>query len=364
MGRPLSKQQFFNANVKNNIKVQFNNGTASVKGYIVEQTGSKRFVCKDIDGNIATCYLKSKASADLQPGEMSITVKNDAGSVYQVTKITRHRVSYAGISMPWSFDPSTTDGYVQIEEAGTDVILTDATDLEGDDAPPFDPALDYPAPGPTSGAWKTASAALNGVAFSVFGSPAEPGSSKTIAEAQYFGAGLRRDKYDGNFCAGSSTPIVNWDFSWFDNNSSNFIKEIIDTTPGWGQQTDGSGVGEHHFSVQWTGYFKVPTTQDYNIYGESDDHIGVWVGSSAVSGFDSTNILFGSSNKSLPSGAGLNGQTHGNTLTLDANKWYPIRIWFSEFSGGCKAQLYFIGADGSKNGTENIQWAFNPQGLY
>lgn len=364
MGRPLSKQQFFNANVKNNIKVQFNNGSASVKGYILEQTGSKRFVCKDVDGNIATCYLKSKASADLQPGEMSITVKNDAGNVYQVTKITRHRVSYAGISMPWSFDPSTSDGYVQIEEAGVDSALNDATDLEGDDAPPYDPALDYPAPGPTSGAWKTGVQGLAGVAFTTYGSPTEPGNAKTLAEAQYFGAGLRRDKYSGNFCAGATTPVANWDFSWFDNNGNNFVKEIGDTTPGWGQQMDGTGIGEHHFSIQWTGYFKVPTTQNYNIYGESDDQIGVWIGSPAVMGPASSYILFGASNKSMPGGANLAGQTHGDTVTLDANKWYPIRIWFSEFSGGCKAQLYFKGEDGSSFGTEDIEWKYNPQGIY
>ena len=40
MGRPLSKQQLFGADANNNLKVQFHNGTQSVKGYIVEQTGS------------------------------------------------------------------------------------------------------------------------------------------------------------------------------------------------------------------------------------------------------------------------------------------------------------------------------------
>ncbi len=53
MGRPLSKR-LFGANSSNNIKVQFHNGTASVRGYIVKQTGSKRFICKDEDHNEAT----------------------------------------------------------------------------------------------------------------------------------------------------------------------------------------------------------------------------------------------------------------------------------------------------------------------
>lgn len=137
MGRPLSKQQLFGANANNNIKVQFHNGTSSVKGYIVEQTGSKRFKCKDVNGTTAICYLKDKASADLQAGEMSISFKYDDGTVQQATKISRHRITvvYNSVrqSFPWTFDTSTTDGKWQIEEAGTDSSMTSATDLEGDE---------------------------------------------------------------------------------------------------------------------------------------------------------------------------------------------------------------------------------------
>ncbi len=137
MGRPLSKQQFFGANSLNNIKVQFHNGTSSVKGYIVEQTGSKRFKCKDANGVTAICYLKDKASADLQSGEMSISFKYDDGTIQQATKISRHRATFLYNSVvrsyPWNFSTSTTDGEWQIEEAGTDAALTSATDLEGDE---------------------------------------------------------------------------------------------------------------------------------------------------------------------------------------------------------------------------------------
>jgi len=139
MGRPLSKQQLFGtpSASTNTIKVQFHNGTASVKGYIVEQTGSKRFLCKDANGVTAVCYLVDKASGDLAAGEMTITFKYDDGTVQQATKISRHRISlmYDGIlrSFPWNFSTSTTDGYWQIEEAGSDASLTSATDLEGDE---------------------------------------------------------------------------------------------------------------------------------------------------------------------------------------------------------------------------------------
>ena len=138
MGRPLSKQQLFNANNKNNIKVQFHNGTTSVPGYIVEQTGSKRFKCKDANGNTAVCYLKDKAAEDLAAGEMSITFIYDDGTVQQATKIARHKATfyYDGKrqSMPWNFSTSTTDGAWQIEEAGSNSALSGNTDLEGDEA--------------------------------------------------------------------------------------------------------------------------------------------------------------------------------------------------------------------------------------
>lgn len=133
MGRPINKRNF-SADANNNIKVQFHNGSASVAGYIVKQKGSKKFVVKEFDGSTTyTCQLVAKASGDLAAGEMSITVKNDAGTAVQVTKISAHRITAGGVSYAWNYSTSTTDGAVQIEEAGTDTSGSGATDLEGDD---------------------------------------------------------------------------------------------------------------------------------------------------------------------------------------------------------------------------------------
>ena len=76
MGRPLSKQQLFSANSKNNLKVQFHNGTESVPGYIVKQKSNLQFLCADVDGNRAVCKLVNKTSGNLAEGEMSITLKD------------------------------------------------------------------------------------------------------------------------------------------------------------------------------------------------------------------------------------------------------------------------------------------------
>jgi hypothetical protein len=131
MGRPLNKR-FFDANAQENIKVQFHNGTASKPGFIVRQRGAAKFLCQDKAGNQAVCFLVDKAAGDLLPGEMSITVKTDAGTIKQVTKISAHKITAGGVTYPWNFSTSTTDAAVEVEEAGTDDQQTDATNLEGD----------------------------------------------------------------------------------------------------------------------------------------------------------------------------------------------------------------------------------------
>jgi len=133
MGRPINKR-YFSADANNNIKVQFHNGTSSVPGYIVKQKGSKKFVVKAFGGSTEfTCSLVDKASGSLAAGEMTISVKLDNTTVDQVTKINGHTLTVGGVRYPWNFSTSTSDGAVQIEEAGSNVsVQTGSTDLEGD----------------------------------------------------------------------------------------------------------------------------------------------------------------------------------------------------------------------------------------
>lgn len=352
MGRPLSKQQLFDANSSNNIKVQFHNGTASVRGYIVEQTGSKRFKCKDENGVTAVCYLVDKASADLAEGEMSITFKYDDGTVQQAVKISRHKAtfSYNGSlqSMPWGFDTSTSDSIWQVEEAGTNAAMAGAVDLEGDDI-----NGDYPVPG--SGTYKTSATALSGVTYADIGTPYDPAGN--VASVSNSASGLLRKKYDGNFTAASNSLPATWNYSFF--GTATLIKEIADTYVSWGQQTDGAGLGESLFSAEWKGYVQVPTTQNYNFYAESDDHIAMWIGTDATGTPADGTRLLGSNNKSMPGNAATAGVYGANSVTLTAGQWYPVRIWFSEHTGGCKAQVYAQGADGTKFNGSDLTWAYN-----
>lgn len=129
MGRPLNKRNF-GADANNNLRVRFHNGTASVNGVIVKQKGSKKFVCVDKDGNEATCVLTAAADNALTAGQMSITVKNDAGTKLFLTKISARKVTASdGNTYPWNFSSSTSDDAVQAEEAGTDSSFTGNVDL-------------------------------------------------------------------------------------------------------------------------------------------------------------------------------------------------------------------------------------------
>ena len=119
MGRPLNKK-FFGAPTAggSEIKVQFHNGTKSVNGYIVKQLGSKKFRCTD---GVATtdCFLVDKAAGAIAAGEMSIVVKDDAGAVKQVTKISGKKVTLdTGTTISWNFSDATDDASVEMEEAG------------------------------------------------------------------------------------------------------------------------------------------------------------------------------------------------------------------------------------------------------
>lgn len=142
MGRPLNKRYFGPPTANGDeIKVQFHfGGAGSVNGWIVKQTGSKRFICTD-GTNTKECYLVPEATGDLVDGEMSISVKDDTGTVFQVSKISAHRVTLStGATIAWNWSDVTDDGYAEMEEAGDDTVITnvstDEDDFEGDDPAP------------------------------------------------------------------------------------------------------------------------------------------------------------------------------------------------------------------------------------
>lgn len=316
MGRPLNKR-LFGADANDNLKVQFYNGTASVPGYIVKQKGSTKFVCEDKDGNTATCYLVDKASADLADGEMTISLKYDNGDVQQITKISAHNVTIDSIKKHWTFDTSTSDTYVQIEEAGDDDQLTNATDLEEDDVPAG--LFDKPAPG--SGTYVTSITPSDNTSA---GTPYAPGGG--VASVTTGTLGLWRTKYLGNFgtVAGDGCDVT------FVRTTQGFFGKP-DTYVSFGSQNDAT---EENYTFEWVGYFKAPSSGNFNFYINSDDDVFFWIGTNAL----------GTANTELNAHMGVSGadeDKNTNSVTLVANQYYPVRIQFGEYHGAEDCQLFY-----------------------
>jgi len=140
MGRPLNKRFFGTPTADGNeIKVQFHNGNGSVNGWIVKQLGSKKFRCTD-GTYTKDCFLVDKQAADgntpapVTAGEMTITVKDDAGASKQVTKIAGKKVTLdTGESIAWGMVAyGAVADQVEMEEAGTNAAQAGADDFEAD----------------------------------------------------------------------------------------------------------------------------------------------------------------------------------------------------------------------------------------
>lgn len=356
MGRPLNKK-YFGANADNNIKVQFHNGTESVKGYIVKQLGNKKFKCEDVDGNTAICRVVMKDSADLDAGEMSMTVKFDDDTVRHVYKIAAHRISVNPVtnnnttvgmtSAGWTFDTNTTDGKWQFEEAGDDDQMTDSTDYEGDEGPTIPPGMDPDEPlagsgGSNSNVPGTFVAASSYIdAYDATGITFRDITASGLTSVTNSTSGLIRKKYVGNF---STTYIKN--VGWGSGFNMNFFVPAngpistsaleVDTYTGFGLRTDlGS---ENGYAFEWKGYMQAPVTGNMQFFSTVDDDVVFWIGAPALNPTSSNYLL-------AKSGAQRDG-TDG--VTVQANKWYPVRIWFQEFGGAEKMQL---GANNSVDST-------------
>tara|TARA_B100000959_G_C14911781_1_gene595476 strand:- start:520 stop:912 length:393 start_codon:yes stop_codon:yes gene_type:complete len=130
MGRPINKRHIGSPDSGNELKCRFHNGTSEVNGWIIKQKGSRRYRCSD-GTNEANCKLVDKAQGSLAAGEMTVTVKDDGGTIRQVTKITGHRVLLdTGSSSRWTFTTDAADDAVEIEEAGTNESFSGADDFE------------------------------------------------------------------------------------------------------------------------------------------------------------------------------------------------------------------------------------------
>jgi len=112
--------------------------------------------------------------------------------------------------------------------------------------------------------------------------------------------------------------------------SSDLTSLTTATNSNW----DGSDGTPDNFSVQWLGYFLAPQTGTYTWATSSDDASFLWIGSTAIAGYTTTNAVV------------KNGGAHAMTLrtgtaSLNAGVYYPIRIQYGEAAGDNNIQTYF-----------------------
>jgi hypothetical protein len=92
---------------------------------------------------------------------------------------------------------------------------------------------------------------------------------------------------------------------------------------------DNTGSGQNYFSIQFFGFFY---TQSYSgtwtFQTNSDDASYLWIGDVAISGYTTANALFNN-------GGDHPMRTVSNTISLNANTFYPIRIQYGQGLGNC-----------------------------
>jgi len=81
------------------------------------------------------------------------------------------------------------------------------------------------------------------------------------------------------------------------------------------------------YSWEWIGYFTPSTSETYTFYTTSDDASYLWIGDIAKNGYTTANATVNNGGLHAP------GETSGS-ISLIANRKYPIRIQFGENGGG------------------------------
>jgi hypothetical protein len=107
----------------------------------------------------------------------------------------------------------------------------------------------------------------------------------------------------------------------------------VDSYGGFGQQS----LSKDNYAIQWVGYILIPTTGNYRIALSADDLLYFWIGTNALPGNFNFNNVHHSVN---------NNTQYGTDLALTGSRWYPIRMWFQEWSGAERAQV-FLGLENS-----------------
>lgn len=102
--------------------------------------------------------------------------------------------------------------------------------------------------------------------------------------------------------------------------TSSAVETFADTSVGFGNDTDVAT----NFTVSLTGYFKPAQTGDFVFSMQVDDYAYMWIGEPSWINTGTGNCIIACNNNKVNSSA----------YTLTAGRYYPVRILFTEVSGG------------------------------
>jgi hypothetical protein len=188
--------------------------------------------------------------------------------------------------------------------------------------------------------------------YSLQGTAYDPGGS--VGSVTNSVAGLYRRKYVGQIITAAGNPNT-WDLTFTSNPAHGPIStpdKEIDTVVSFGQRNDLPY--EDHYSFEWKGYLQVPSTGTWNTYITCDDDVVMWIGSAALNP-SKTNYHHAQAYVNQ----GVSG-ANPNSVTLTSGVWYPIRMWFVEYGGAERFQLFMnTSANSTKYSGSDLSWAHN-----
>jgi len=102
-------------------------------------------------------------------------------------------------------------------------------------------------------------------------------------------------------------------------------ESLIDQAVGFGAALDGAS----EYSMEWLGYFKPAQSGPFTFSAAIDDAMYLWIGENAVTGFTSNNYVL------------LNSTAGSDALILTADKYYPVRMRYTEYFGGNQCSISY-----------------------
>lgn len=118
MGRPLNLHRYGGPTTAagKQIVVRSRITTNARSASLIQQKNQYSFRVEDSASEVGICKLVDKISANLLPGEMSLTVTPTVGSPFRVRKITNRFVwDFTGVRFLWTLNATT--GKVEAENA-------------------------------------------------------------------------------------------------------------------------------------------------------------------------------------------------------------------------------------------------------